>query len=228
MGERRVAGVAGVVFAVASILQFVVAPSPPNWDAGGSEIRQWFLEHRNGVLVQGWLMIVTVFAFIVFVVGVRDILRKATHGDSYAIVAGLGGIVVATTFLFGQAVFNAVIWIDGTAEASPDNTVRLVWAIACLAIYGASMPGIVLLTGAVAIAGLRDNAVPVWVGRVAAVVAALAVCGTLIQFGPSFAWFGLAAFLGLAVFALTLAFPMMARGTEAVDTTAELGGATNC
>src|SRR4051794_35097675 len=220
MGERRVAGFAGVLFAVASVLQFVVAPSPPSWDADGSEIREWFADHRTGVLVQGWLMIVTVFAFIVFVVGVCGILRRVPHGDIYAVVAGLGAAVVATTFLFGQAVFNAVAWIDGTAEASPDNTLRIVWSIACLTIYGASMPGIVLLTGAVAIARRRVKAVPVWVGRVAVVVTVLAVCGTLTQFGPGFAWFGLAAFLGLAVFALTLAIPMMAGRSDGADTTA--------
>jgi hypothetical protein len=182
------------------------------------EIRQWFVDHRSGVLVQCWLMVVSVFTFIVFVDGVCNILRSETRGRIYATVAGIGGAVVATTLLVGQATFNAVVWIDGTAEASPDSTVRLVWSIACLMIYGATMPGIVLLTGAVATAGLRGSVVPLWLGRVAAVVAAVAVCGTLIQFGPGFAWFGLAAFLGLAVFGMTAAVSLLASDHGAVDT----------
>src|SRR4051794_21025939 len=80
VSERRVAGVAGVVFGVTSVLQFVVAPSPPNWDASGAEIRRWFDDHRSGVLVQGWLMLVSVLAFVVFVVGVCDMLRRGARG----------------------------------------------------------------------------------------------------------------------------------------------------
>jgi hypothetical protein len=210
LGERRVAGIAGVLFAISTALQFVVAPSPPSWDASGSEIREWFVDHREGVLVQGLLMVVAVSAFIVFLVGVCNLLRTATDGVA-AMVAALGGVIVATSLLIGQAVFNAAVWIDGNADASTDDTVRLVWSIGCLLIYGASMPGIVLLAGAVAIAGRNIDAVPVWSARVAAVVALLGVVGNLIQFGPDFAWFALAAFMGLLVFSLALAIPMIDR-----------------
>ena len=216
MGERRVAGVAGVVFAVSTVLQFVVAPAPPSWDASGSEIRDWFVDHREGVLVQGWLMVVAVFAFIVFLVGVCDLLRRTTDGAARATVAALGGGVAAAALLVGQAAFNAAVWIDGNAEASADDTVRLVWSMACLLIYGASMPGIVLLAGAVAV-GRRNDAVPVWSARVAAVVALLGVAGTLIQFGPVFAWFALAAFLGLVLFSVALAVPMITHGSRPME-----------
>jgi hypothetical protein len=216
MGERRVAGVAGVVFAVSTVLQFVVAPAPPSWDASGSEIRDWFVDHREGVLVQGWLMVVAVFAFIVFLVGVCDLLRRTTDGAALATVAALGGGVAAAALLVGQAAFNAAVWIDGNAEASADDTVRLVWSMACLLIYGASMPGIVLLAGAVAV-GRRNDAVPVWSARVAAVVALLGVAGTLIQFGPVFAWFALAAFLGLVLFSVALAVPMITHGSRPME-----------
>ena len=208
MGERRVAGVGGVVFAVSTILQFVVAPAPPSWDASGSEIRDWFVDHRDGVLVQGWLMVVAVFAFIIFLGGVCDLLRRTTDGAALATVAALGGGIAAAALLVGQAAFNAAVWIDGNADASADDTVRLVWSMACLLIYGASMPGIVLLAGAVAI-GRSSDGLPVWSGRVAAVVALLAVAGTLIQFGPVFAWFALAAFMGLVVFSVALVVPMI-------------------
>ena len=120
-----------------------------------------------------------------------------------ATVAALGGGIAAAALLVGQAAFNAAVWIDGNADASADDTVRLVWSMACLLIYGASMPGIVLLAGAVAI-GRSCDGLPVWSGRVAAVVALLAVAGTLIQFGPVFAWFALAAFMGLVVFSVAL------------------------
>jgi hypothetical protein len=218
MGERRVAGFAGVVFAVSTVLQFVVAPAPPSWDASGAEVREWFVDHRDGVLVQGWLMVVAVFAFIVFLVGVCGLLRRSPDGAVLATVAALGGAIVAVSLLVGQAAFNAAVWIDGNAEASADDTVRLVWSIACLAIYGASMPGIVLVAGAVAVGGSND-ALPVWSVRVAAGVALLGVAGTLIQFGPNFAWFALAAFLGLVVFGLALAIPMIARRSEGENTT---------
>jgi hypothetical protein len=215
-----VAGVAGVVFAVSTGLQFVVAPSPPSWDASGPEVRDWFVDHRDGVLVQGWLMVLAVFAFIVFLVGVGDLLRRAPDGDVLAAVAVVGGVVVAVALLLGQAVFNAAVWIDGNAEASSDDTMRLVWSIACLAIYGASIPGIVLLAGAVAIGGRRAGALPLWSVRVAAVVALLAVAGTLIQFGPDFAWFGAIAFAGLVVLSLALAVPMVARRGDAESSVA--------
>jgi hypothetical protein len=212
MGERRVAGVAGVVFAVTTVLQFVVAPAPPSWDASGAEVRDWFVDHRDGVLVQGWLMVVAVFAFVVFLAGVCDLLRRGTGGPALALVAAVGGGVTATALLVGQAAFNAAVWIDGNAEASGDDTVRLVWSAACLLIYGASMPGIVLLAGAVAM-GRSNDAVPVWSTRIAAVVALLGVAGTTIQFGPVFGWLGLAAFLGLVVFSLALAVPMIIHRT---------------
>jgi predicted transporter len=161
-------------------------------------------------------MVVAVFAFIVFLVGVCNLLQTASNGAA-AKTAALGGAIVATTLLVGQAIFNAAVWIDGNVDASANDTVRLVWSIGCLLIYGASMPGIVLLTGAVAIAGRRNNALPAWCVRVAAIVAPLGVAGNLIQFGPDFAWFGLAALLGLVVFSVALAVPMIARRTEAAD-----------
>ena len=65
--------------------------------------------------------------------------------------------------------------------------------------------------GAVAVAGRRRSALPVWSVRVAAVVALLGAAGNLIQFGPGFAWFGLAGLLGLVVFSVALAVPMIAR-----------------
>jgi predicted transporter len=220
LGERRVAGVAGLVFAVSTVLQFVVAPSPPTWDASGSEIRGWFVDHRTGVLIQGFLMVASVLFLIVFVVGVYELLRSAT--GTAAIVAALGGAIVAATLLVGQAVFNAAVWINGNADASRDDTLRLAWSIGCLLIYGASMPGIVLLTGAVAVAGRRTNALPVWSVRVAAVVAVLGLAGNLIQFGPGFAWFGLAAFLGLVLFSVALAVPMVTRNRGALGGTASV------
>ena len=219
MGERRVAGVGGVVFAVATVLQFIVAPAPPSWDASGSEVRDWFVDHRGGVLVQGWLMVVAVFAFIVFLVGVCGVLRGTPDGAALAMIAALGGSVVAVSFLIGQAAFNAAVWIDGNVEASADDTVRLVWSIGCLAIYGASVPGIVLVAGAIAIGG-RNDAVPMWSARVAVVVALLGVAGTLIQFGPNFAWFALAAFLGLVVLSLALAIPMITHRSGVENTPA--------
>ena len=192
----------------------MVAPSPPSWDASGSDIRSWFVGHRTGVLVQGLLMVVSVFFFIVFVVGVYELLRTATERAT-AMATAFGGVLVAATLLAGQAAFNAAVWINGNAGASRDDTVRLSWSIGCLLIYGASMPGIILLAGGVAIAGRRTNAVPVWSVRVAAVVALLGVAGNLIQFGPDFAWFGLAAFLGLVAFSVALGVPMIARSREA-------------
>ena len=41
----------------------------------------------------------------------------------------------------------------------------------------------------------------------------------LVGFGPNFSWFALAAFLGLVVFGLALAIPMIARRSEGENRT---------
>jgi hypothetical protein len=214
MDERRRAGVAGVTFAVATVLQFVVLPVPPSWHASGADLRHYLIGHRAGVLAQGWLMVVAELAFVVFLVGLCQLLRQGPGGVVLAATAAVGGAVLTAALLLGQVAYNATVWINGNIDKATDDTVRLAWSMACLAVYGASMPGIVLVTAATAFAGARSGAVPRWSAKIAAAVALLGVAGTLVQFGPAYAWFGLAAFLGLVAFSLAIAIPMIIRRAE--------------
>lgn len=209
MGDRsRVAGVAGLAWVVAAILQFLVAPAPPSFDAPGAEIRAYLVENRSGVLTQGFLQVVGALVVVVFLVGLRDVLRGADDGPMLATVAMIAGGVLLATVLIAQAGFDAPVWIDGNAQTMSDDGLRLAWSLSYLA-FGAAAPVIVLLTGSTAVAGLRSKVIPAWTAWLSALCAVAGLAGFAMQFGSDLGGLGLGAFFAVIVFVLANSVAMV-------------------
>lgn len=216
MADRiRLAGFAGLGFVVVLVLQFAAAPAPPGFDASGAEIRDYLVDNRSGVLAQGFLQVVAITLFAVFLVGLREVLRRADDEGFLATLAVIGGILMGVAVLIGQAAFNAPVWIDGNAQEISDELARLTWSLSYVA-FGMSGAGLVLLAGCTAIAGFRHHLVPAAVQWVAAVAALSGFGGFALQLGSDMGGLGLAAFGAIVLFVLVTAIAMVARKMSAV------------
>lgn len=195
------------------VLQFVVVPAPPDFDADVTEIREYLVDNRSGILTTGLLQLLAVTFFGLFLVGLRDVIRRTEDGPYWSTVAVLGGVLLGATVLVAQSTYAAMVWVDGAAQDASDDLLRFAWSLSNV-VFGVGAPGILLLTGTVAWVGIKEKAVPAataWVSALAAVVSAV---GFIMQLGSDFGAFGIATFLGFVAFAVFTAVPM-ARGSMA-------------
>jgi hypothetical protein len=159
-------------------------------------------------------MMVMITFFAVFLVGLREVLRRADDEGFLATLQVIGGIFAGAAVLVGQAAFNAPVWIDGNAQDAGDDVARFAWSLSYVA-FGMSGVGVVLLAGSTAVAGFRHHLVPAAVRWVAALVAVCGLAGFAMQLGSDLGGLGLTAFFGILVFVLVTAIAMVARKMSA-------------
>lgn len=189
-------GVASVVlFAVASLLPFPAVSEGRQNDP--AQLQEALAGHEGEILVRHGLSWWAVAALVVFLVGLHRHL--VMHHDAASLVPGVaqaGALVTSAGLFIGYgmlAVIGGAVFSD-----VPAATLASVYAVGDGLAYG-TWTAIGLVCGAVALAGIRGQGVPRWLGYVSA---GFAVLFAGLAFFPFLSWFPglvwvLAASLGL-------------------------------
>ena len=210
----RLAGWAGIAFAVLSVLGSLIAGSPPGIDDPANEIREFWVDNRDQLLVGSVLQALAVPAFLVFVMAVRELLvRGGEEGTFWGGVMTAGAVIALVLALVGGALGLSVTWVDGFTEDAGDDVVRAVWNAGTLpfVVGGAALFAFV---GAAAVGILRTKVLPIWTGWLGAVAALISLLGILGFLEPDLAMLGFLGFFAFAIWVVAVSIVML-RGAPA-------------
>jgi hypothetical protein len=210
----RLAGWAGIAFAVLSVVGSLIAGSPPGIEDPASEIREFWIDNRDQLLVGSLLQALALPAFLVFVMALRELLvRGGEEGTFWGRVMAAGAVITVALALVGGAIGLSVTWIEGFTEDAGDDVVRAVWNAGTLpfVVGGAALFAFV---GAAAVGILRTKVLPVWAGWLGAIAAVISLLGILGFLEPDLAVLGFLGFFAFAIWVVAMSIVML-RGAPA-------------
>jgi hypothetical protein len=205
----RLAGGAAIAFVVLILVSAFAGGSPPAADDSVTEIREYFVDHRSGLLIGALLGLVAVPLVIWFAVVLRDLVRGDRLADALGTASLAGLLVTAAVALAGGAILVAAVYVDGTAAAMGDDGIRLVYEAQML-LFASTSAGIALFGLTAALAIRRTAALPaytMWFGFLAAVANVVAMFSVLGADASALAFIGL---IGFALFLLVTGGTMAA------------------
>jgi len=225
MSDRTVrwGGVAAIVFVVLILVTVVSGGSPPAADDAASKIRDYFVDHRGGLLFANVLGLVAIPVLLWFGAVFREVVRGDETATALGTASLAGLLVTAPMAMVGGALQVSLIYDDGLVNKLGDDTVRVVWGAQAL-LFGATAAGLTLFSLTAGLAIHRTRALPgytMW-------FAFLCTLGNIVAiFSVADAGAAGLSFIGLVTFALFLlvAGVTMALG-KAKLTTASLMRAT--
>lgn len=218
-------GVAFAILAVATIL--LVPQSPPAADDSLRQIQGYFGEHRDGLLMAGYLTGLAIAFALWFTGSLRSHLMRAEGGTGrMASIAFGGGLVAGTAALIGTAVTSAAAFsvAQGTDPAS-QAVMRALFDLGNMAFSLAWFP-IAVLVGATAVASYRTGALPEWHARISGVLSIayiVAASSAFVERGLLAAGgaYGYAMFLLFVAWVLVTSILVMQRIPKTTDRPAE-------
>jgi hypothetical protein len=173
---ERLSGLTGVAFAVLIFAALAVQGVLPNADAPGDEIRDFFADDREAILVGVWLRFLAGFAFVWFLGTLRSVLQRAEGGTGRLAAVAFGAGLV---FLAAGMVANvALAGVAFTADRAVDEGVAVALLTAAHFAYIAGGMALAWLLAATFFVVLRTGVFPALVGWAGAVIGLAAlVCG---------------------------------------------------
>ncbi len=163
--DRRPLAVAGLGVLALSLLGTAATPSEPGFVADAGSIATFYKENVDGVLASQTLYFVATLFLLWFVGALYALLRRAEGPDGHTAVVALAGGVAGSAMLLAAGAANAVgaLRADERGEIAPD-VATVLWDLSAV-LFGLAAPmGMAVLVLAVAVAALRNGALPRWFG----------------------------------------------------------------
>ncbi len=186
--ERYGAGT-GIAFAILAVAAVLIVPqSPPAADDSVRQIQAYFTEHRDGLLLAGFITGLGVAFALWFVGSLRGHLTEA-DGETgrLASVAFGGGLVAGGLALVGTAISSAVAFSVAESTLPGSQAVmRALFDLSNMTFSLAWFPTAVLV-GATGLASSRTGALPMWHSRASGVMSVafvIAAASTFVERGP--------------------------------------------
>jgi hypothetical protein len=201
VSAKRYAGIGGLVFVAALVVQNLLRAQAPGFDAAPGAVSAYFLHHRAAALIPLGLFPVEILALFAFVAGVSTSAGRSEN-RWWATMGTLGVAAIASLFAIVNIIEIVLTAKAGNLAHAP-GVVEALWAV-----HGAAF-GLDLAAIAVALIGLSRVAtatalMPPWLGAAvlpgaACLLIASVFTVALTNGGP---WLA----LGLVGFLLWLAF----------------------
>jgi len=197
----RIAPLTGVAFFVLTLISFAVAGDPPDLDASGAEVIEFYEDEEGkqifSAVLAGWAAV-----FFVFFAGtLRRVLRRAegTDGGGLSATAFAGGII----FAVGIAIFAAIQFTlaDAAGDIGPETAATFHVMNENFFFPAAIGTSVFMLAAGIAV--VKTQALPAWLGWVAVLLGVIAVTPI-----------GFAGFIGLGIWTLVVSILLTMRADE--------------
>jgi hypothetical protein len=168
----RWARLTGVAFVVLALLSFIVGGEPPDADAPGAEVIEFYDENGGQQQFSAGLGLWAAVLLVFFAGAVRSALRSAEPGRGGLSVVAFGGGVAAAV---GIGIFSTLAF--GLAEEADNIDPAAAQALHVLSMY-AFAPlaiGVAAFLIAAGLASVRTGGLDSWLGWLAIVIGILAV-----------------------------------------------------
>lgn len=156
---QRFAPLTGLLFVILTVVSFLIEGEPPDNDAPGREIVEFYTDNEGRVIVGAILASLAAVSLIFFAANVRRALRRGEQGVGVLSVAALGGGIVAATGIATDAAIRFTL-ADGADDIEPVamQTLHALWS----GFFLPMVVGIATLILALSLAALRTRVIPPW------------------------------------------------------------------
>jgi hypothetical protein len=212
LGSLRMAGIAGIVFAIGGAVAGSIAPIPPSASDPAAKFLEYYTEHRSAILAQGVMNLLLFIPATLFAAGLWRILG-ARDGNVLGVGAVLAFLATGAIAQICGAGFQALGWLSdghGLQETSAKELSLLV-GLMNQSLFGP----IAAFSFASAAVVLSGNGLPRWVGWLGIVTGIVCVAALFgIADEGAFQPFGvvlLAGFIVVSLYAFVLSVVMVRR-----------------
>ena len=173
---QQTGGIAGIIFVIGFVVGVGLQGDVPTYADGGEEVAAWFADNGDQYMIGDFAMgLAIVFGFVPFLAAMYEFLSGAEGSQPVWSRAFLiGGVAWLTVGGVGSIMLGSMALQEGDVSADVAAT------LSAASYY--SFPVMVLtmavMLGAAAIVIIRTHAMAVWLGWVAAVVAAVAIASS--------------------------------------------------
>ncbi len=172
---NRSGGVTGIAYVVSSFVAATLNGRPPEWDASNKEIQNFFIDHRDTVIAQGWLYALATSLILWFAVVVRRVLYTASNGKH---LGDLFLVCIAAVAALSFVSMSIRIVTAAAADQLSASAVRAVGYDFSLALL--SLQGFIVAAAAFVFAAcvLPEPVFPRWTAWLAVLAAVVNLAGT--------------------------------------------------
>ena len=180
----RLGGVAGIGYVLLAVVAAALPGAPPPADGKATTYQNYFVEHHQALVAQGWMYGLAAALMLIFAVSVRRVLRKSGDGGYFSELFLVGIAAVAALLLVGMAMQIAVI---ERAEELPAEVVFTVGVHFVGVLFG--LEGFLIAAAAFAYAYcvFASSVLPKWTAYFAVLafaVSLVATSGVFFRTGP--------------------------------------------
>ena len=194
MVKQSWVALSGIVFVVLMLVGASFVTDVPKGDASAEEIASYLTDSENHMrnIIGAYLWVVGGLAFLVFVAGLRSVLRRAEGdpGTLSNLVFGAGVVFTAVWSVSAAALASVAyaVEVSGARVSNPDLVTVLPSLGGLLLLLGGGFAGILLLA-ATSILIFRTGVLPRWLAWFGIIVAiALVFDVTYMNILPLVAW----------------------------------------
>ena len=221
---ERYGAASGIAFAILAVATVLIVPqSPPAADDSLGQIQGYFRDHRDGLLLAGYVTGLAIAFALWFTGTLRSHLMRAEGGTGrMASIAFGGGLVAGSIALIGTALTSALAFsVAQSAVPESQAVTRALFDLGNMAFSMAWFP-IAVLVGATALASSRTGALPAWHVRISGVLSIafiVAAASAFVESGMLAAGgaYGYAMFLLFVAWVLVTSILVMQRVSTATD-----------
>jgi hypothetical protein len=181
---QRLIGGFGIAYVVLTIAPALFLPPPPPGGAALAEVSRYYTEHREALLVAGWVGLLAFPIGFAYLAGLTVILRGRDSTSTWLAVVALLSISVTLSVAAVQGILAlATPYVAGSAAQAD---VKLLADVTQLG-FSATFPLQISYFAAIGFLGLRTRAIPQWLSYGAFVVVVAAVgasLGIIVASGP--------------------------------------------
>ena len=178
--SRRVAGAAGIGFAVSFGVTLVIGATGPIYDDPVADVREFFVDNDTRVHLSTLILALGfVFFLLPFAAGLRNLLAPADEADEqmWSRLSYTGAALAAAIALVGSAFWEVLS--QGTAEDLSDEALLVVARLDTVSFLVVLPWALALFIAAASVVIVRSGVLAKWIGWLGAAGALLLVIGTL-------------------------------------------------
>ena len=216
---ERAAGAGGILFVVLALVSAFLPGAPPMTSDSAKEIAEYFNDHADAIRQASFLGIIATLPIVWWTAAMYRMLDRATGNARLGVMLAVG-VAIATVAAGASAIVFATVALMGVGGSGGLSETKFFYVLgtnlnALVAI------GTALAVGSVSAGVLRTGMMPKWLGWLGALVALVAVGGSLVGVSGNDAVMGLllVGFLGFSLWLVIVSVLMLRRPAESAAAT---------